>query len=187
VPALEALATVKAQAAQAAIPWRSRRAGDRLRLGAVTLAIHHPPPPDWERRKVRNDDSLVLDVRYGEVSIVLAGDIGRPVEPGVAATVPPASLRIVKVPHHGSSTSSSWPFVSALRPALAIVTAGPTTRVNEEVLGRYRDVGARIFRTDLHGAITVETDGHAVTVCTFTGERWATDARAQQRRQADHE
>ena len=42
--------------------------------------MHHPPLPDWERQKVRNDDSLVIELRYGQVSMLLTGDIGREVE-----------------------------------------------------------------------------------------------------------
>ena len=63
---------------------RRRDDGDR---GACGCAIRHPPPPDWERQKVRNDDSMVIELRYGDVSIVLTGDIGRDVERTLAASV----------------------------------------------------------------------------------------------------
>ena len=56
----------------------------------------------WERVRVRNDDSIVLDVRYGDVAVLLPGDIGREVEGGVAGALDPVAFRIVKVPHHGS-------------------------------------------------------------------------------------
>ena len=74
-------------------------AGDRLRADGVEIVAWHPSPPEWERQKVRNDDSLVLELRWGDVSVVLTGDIGRAVEGQLA--IPPAKLRVLKVPHHG--------------------------------------------------------------------------------------
>ena len=56
----------------------SRR--DRVSFGSVELVVHHPPLPEWERQRVRNDDSEVIEIRYGGVSFVFTGDIGREVE-----------------------------------------------------------------------------------------------------------
>ena len=78
---------------------------------------------------------------------------------------------MLKVPHHGSSTSSSWEFVSALKPRVALLSAGATTKVSEEVLRRYEEIGATMYRTDVHGATTLDTDGRRVAVRTFTGIR----------------
>ncbi len=57
--------------------WRTVQAGDRLRLGAIEIHVLHPPPPEWERQRVRNDDAVVLAVRFGNVMVILPGDIGR--------------------------------------------------------------------------------------------------------------
>lgn len=171
VPPLESLLALRSAAALAGVPWIERRAGDRIGLGDVSLRIVHPQPPDWERQKVRNDDSLVIEARYGDVSIVLPGDIGRDVERELLPCFEPARLRVLKVPHHGSVTSSTSAFLAALGPRVALLSAGTATRVNPEVLGRYRDVGAALYRTDVHGAITVETDGRTLRVTTETGLR----------------
>jgi competence protein ComEC len=170
VPNLAATEQLRAMAAAARIPWIQRRAGERLKMGEVGLRIWNPPPPEWERRKVRNDDSIVIELRYRDVSLVLTGDLGKEVEWTLAPQFDPAALRVLKVPHHGSATSSSWEFVSALKPRVALLSAGATTRVSEEVLRRYRDVGAALYRTDVHGAITLDTDGRQVSVTTFAGE-----------------
>jgi competence protein ComEC len=169
VPNLPTMQALRQRADAAGIPWRRRLAGDVVRLGNVTLRIHHPPPADWERRRVRNDDSMVIELEYGRVSVVLAGDIGAEVERGIAPRFAAADLRVLKIPHHGSSTSSSREFVSALRPRVAILTAGTSTKVNDDVLRRYGEIGATVYRTDVHGAVTVDTDGRVLTVSTFTG------------------
>ncbi|MDE3154459.1 MAG: DNA internalization-related competence protein ComEC/Rec2 [Acidobacteriota bacterium] len=172
VPPFEPLQRLRAQADRRAIPWRTVHPGDRLAVDGVELLIWHPPPPDWERQKVRNDDSIVMEVRYGGVSVLLTGDIGREVEQTFIDRLPPAPLRILKVPHHGSGTSSSMAFLRAVRPAVAVVSAGrgnPFGHPAPQVLARYRAIGAEILRTDRDGAVTLETDGSVVTLRTWTG------------------
>lgn len=165
-PILQALTR---QAAQARIRWRRLQAGDVVRLGGVGVYVWHPPRADWERQKVRNDDSLVLEVGFGGVSIVLAGDVGREVEQQLASRVRRAGLRILKVPHHGSASSSSPDFLAALRPALAVLTVGEGSFVSPDVLARYERLGVELFRTDEDGAVRLETDGRTATVCGTRG------------------
>ncbi|RPI54847.1 MAG: MBL fold metallo-hydrolase [Acidobacteria bacterium] len=154
--------------------WRTLQPLDRASVGAVDLLVHHPPKPDWERQRVRNDDSEVLEIRYGDVSFVFTGDVGREVERAIAPGFVRAPIRIVKVPHHGSATSSSPIFLDALGPDVAVIGAGrgnPFGHPVPAVLARYRAMGAAIYRTDLDGAVTVETDGTTVRVGTFLGRR----------------
>ena len=73
----------------------------------VEIRVLHPPPPDWERQRVRNDDSVVLELRLGDVSIVLPGDIGSEGEQRVTPRLEPGAITILKAPHHGSATSST--------------------------------------------------------------------------------
>jgi competence protein ComEC len=162
-------------ARDARVPWRWLQHGDRLELGGAALLVHHPPPPDWERQYVRNDDSVVLEARLGEVSVLLSGDISRAVEPEVLARLAPARLRVVTAPHHGSLTSSGEAWVAALEPAVVLVSAGRGNLFGHPapaVIERYRTVRAEIFRTDQDGQIDVVTDGRSVDVHTFTGRRW---------------
>ena len=80
---------------------------------------------------------------------------------------------MVKVPHHGSLTSSSAAFVDALRPTVAIVSVGRSNHFGHPVpavLERYRSVGAEIFRTDQDGAVTVVTDGTSSAFEPLLGE-----------------
>jgi competence protein ComEC len=181
VPRDSALTDLADRADALRVAWRSVQTGDLLREGPVTVRVWHPPPPDWERQRVRNDDSVVLEVRYGDVSFVLPGDIGAQVEGVLAAALPPAPIRVLKAAHHGSATSSSNGFLSALRPQVTIISCGRGNRFGHPspaVLARYRAMGAAIYRTDEQGAITIETDGKSIEVTPFVRPVVGSTARA---------
>ena len=170
VPRSEALARLRTITEARAARWANVYAGDHVIVDEVDVIARHPAPAEWERQKVRNDDSLVLELRWRDVSVVLTGDAGKPVEREIAASFPAARLRVVKIPHHGSLTSSTAEFVAALRPQIAIVSAGRANHFGHpvpEVLERYRAMGAEVFRTDRDGAVTVTTDGYSLHVSTF--------------------
>ena len=174
VPASQPLADLRAVARDRRAAWRTVRAGDAVSIGGVLVRAAHPAAADWERRRVRNDDSLVLELRYGRVSVILPGDIGAEVEGAVAAALGPAALRVVKAPHHGSRSSSSAAFVEALRPSLAVMSAGRANSFGHphpEVVDRYEASGAVVLWTGRDGAVTVCTDGRGVAATTVDGRR----------------
>ena len=146
-------------------PVEERRAGEEFSLGAARVLVLHPPPPDWERQKVRNDDSVVLEVLYGDVALLLTGDIGSDVERAIAPHLVPAKTRILKVAHHGSRTSTSQELLDAWRPQIALISCGrgnPFGHPAPEVVARLTASGAAVYRTDRDGEITVETDGRHI-------------------------
>jgi competence protein ComEC len=174
VPPLPVLREVRSIADQVGAQWANVQAGDLVVIDDVRVAVRHPRPPDWERQDVRNDDSIVVELLWRDVSIVLTGDIGRDAEREIAPLFSISPLRLVKVPHHGSLTSSSREFVRALAPRVAVISAGRSNTFGHPapaVLRTYRETGAHVFRTDQDGAITVDTDGHSLDVRTFTGQR----------------
>ena len=174
VPRSEPLTRLRLAAEASGAKWANVYRGSRVVVDEVDIVARHPAPADWERQKVRNDDSLVLELRWRDVSVLLTGDIGKAVEGDVASATPPARLRIVKIPHHGSLTSSTAAFLEAIRPTIAIASAGRANHFGHpvpEILQRYRDAGAEVFRTDRDGAVTVETDGNSIDVRTLTGRR----------------
>ena len=166
------LTALRAAATAHGARWTNLQTDDRVSIDGVDILVRHPRIADWERQGVRNDDSIVLELLWRDVSIVLTGDIGRDAEQAIAPLFSTAGIRVLKVPHHGSRTSSSQPFLDALAPRVAIVSAGRSNTFGHpapDVLQRYRDIGAEIFRTDQDGAIEVATDGYSVSVDTFTG------------------
>jgi competence protein ComEC len=172
VPPHAGLRELRDWAAQAGAVWRTVQAGDADRAGGVEIRVLHPPMPEWERQRVRNDDSVVLEFRLGDVSVVLPGDIGHEPERALVPRLALAPLVVLKAPHHGSATSSTPAFLRAVRPAAVVVSAGRNNRFGHPapvVVGRYRTAGAALFRTDEDGAVVVETDGKTVWVRTWSG------------------
>ena len=173
VPRFEPLNVLRAAALDRGLLWTSVTAGDRVQLDGVEIRVVHPSLPDWERQRVRNDDSIVLELGWRDVSIVFTGDIGSAVERTLRTSFSSAPVRVLKVPHHGSLTSSTPEFVRLLHPQIAVFSAGRSNHFGHpkpEVIERYRQAGARILRTDHAGEIDLVTDGRSITSTTFLHE-----------------
>ena len=127
--------------------------GEAWEWDGVRFELLHPSPGVASRR--RNDDSCVLRVSAGGTAMLLTGDIERGAELAlVRAGLQPAAALLV--PHHGSRSSSSAPFLAALRPQLAVAATGYRNRFGHpaaEVVARYAQVGATLWRTDRDGAV----------------------------------
>ncbi len=173
VPAFAPLIALRMAAQSTGARWANVYAGAHLVVDDVDVRALHPRPADWERQRVRNDDSLVLDLRWRDLSVLLTGDVGQAVERQLAPEA--ARLRVLKIPHHGSLTSSSDMFVRRLHPTVAVASAGRTNHFGHpvpEVLERYRAAGAAVYRTDRDGAVEIVSDGTAIDVRTYGGGRW---------------
>ena len=174
VPPHEPLRRLRERADRRGTRWIERRTGDVVRIGEMTIRVLHPPPPMWERIRVRNDDSIVLEIRVGDVAIVLPGDITQAVEPEVTRAIDPAPTLIVKAPHHGSAGSSSQRFVDATHPSAVVFSAGqrnPFGHPAPAIVQRYRAAGATVFSTPEDGAIVIDTDGREAVAWTWGSRR----------------
>ena len=168
---------LQSRAAREGVPVVLQRQGRTITWGGARVRVLHPPEPDWERRRVRNDDSVVLEILYGDVAVLLAGDISADVERRILPTLTPAPIRVLKVAHHGSRTSSGAALVEGWRPDLALVSCGRGNTFGHpapEVLARLAAVGATVLRTDADGQITLWSDGRQVRARTYRGRQvWA--------------
>ncbi len=136
-------------------------------VDGVLIEFLHPdgirPDPSSGRRRDRiNNNSLVLRIIFHEASILFTGDIGAADESEIIALYPGLTCTILKIPHHGSATSSSQAFLRMLGPRIAILSVGSNNSFklpHPDVIARYEAAGCRILRTDKHGAVYLETDG----------------------------
>jgi competence protein ComEC len=154
----------------AGVPVQKISAGDVLRFGNVTALVLWPPSATSENASSRNNDSVMLLLRYGDKSLLLTGDIEKQGEAAVLNDGVNLRDDVVKVAHHGSKTSSTAEFVSATDPSLAIISVGRNSvfgHPNKEVVERWRASGAEVLTTGQKGTISVVTDGRALNVSTF--------------------
>lgn len=101
-----------------------------------------------------NNRSLILKVRFGKCSGVLTGDIEKNAEAFLAPLV--GENTFLKVAHHGSKTSSTLPFLSAVKPLLAVISDGRKNSYghpHRHTVERFRREGIEVLRTDFHGFI----------------------------------
>ena len=128
-------------------------AGHEWRRDGVTFRILHPRPGSpW----TGNNASCVLEIRTGDTTVLLPGDIEKPVEVLMAWRNELPKSDVVVVPHHGSRTSSSDALVRATRPAIAIVPSAWRNRwgfPKPDVVNRWRRSGALVLNTATDGAI----------------------------------
>lgn len=125
------------------------------------------PPDPGPVEEASNDDSLVLRLSEGGVRFLLAGDIQQHVEEKLAQDRAPLAVDFLKVPHHGSKTSSTEAFLAAVAPRVAVISVGetnPFAHPSENVIERYDHAGVRLLRTDRDGAVTALTDGQSLSV-----------------------
>jgi competence protein ComEC len=148
-------------------------------LNTAQLEVFYPPVDFLGRteadrwRRDENNNSLVTRVSLGEVSILIPGDIMRPAEKELIALAGDKLKSTVLIaPHHGSRTSSSEEFLQAVAPQAVFISCSdrPGSGIpHPQILQRYRDRGAAIYRTDRNGAISLITDGRLLAISTFLG------------------
>jgi competence protein ComEC len=176
--------------------------GHVVRAGSARIRVLAPCPAH-DPGHDPNDNSIVLRIDFGDRSVLFTGDAerheedalltahavprrtggsplaasARAVRAAVDAPRSPHPLRadVLKVAHHGSRTSTSAPFLAAVAPRLAVISAGPANRFGHphaEVVDRLRTGVARIASLAETGGTIVETDGRALHVRTWRGDHW---------------
>ena len=166
VPPHPALRDLESAAWLSGASWRTVQSGDHELDGGVQVRVLHPPPPEWERQRVRNEDSVVLELRLGDVSIVLPGDIGREAEQLAGADG--SQLRRSRLSRHRTTAAPPPALSPSFRRYIlppVIFSAGRGNRFGHPapvVVARYAAAHSMVFRTDEDGAIVLDTDGRSV-------------------------
>jgi competence protein ComEC len=148
-------------AAEFAVPVREARAGEVLRIGALTLRVLAPSDENTHGAMPENDLSLVVMAETVVGSILLTGDVEADAQDRLIRGDADLRADVLKVPHHGSRTSSPR-FLAAVRPRVAVVSAGRGNlfgHPHPEVVGVLAELGSRILRTDVHSDIAVVRAG----------------------------
>jgi competence protein ComEC len=117
-----------------------------------------------------NDRSIVIRLVYGSVAVLLTGDIEREGEEALLRTGVDLRADLLKVPHHGSKTSSSDALLDAVRPRSAIISVGERSRFghpHRAVVDRYLDRGIRVYQTGRDGAVSAQIDGATALITTY--------------------
>ncbi|HXZ24700.1 MAG TPA: DNA internalization-related competence protein ComEC/Rec2 [Nitrospiria bacterium] len=145
-----------------------RTADQPVRIGSVDIDLLHPtdlfvPGQDNPDGHGLNDSAIVLRIGLGEHHFLFTGDIERPAESElVRAQAGRLEATVLKVPHHGSRTSSTPDFLDAVRPEQAVISVGvynPYHHPSSPVLEAYEAHDIELLRTDQEGEVVYLTDG----------------------------
>ena len=146
------------------VEQRQLTAGNTFDFGGTHIRVLNPEPGMVPHDPAQDDESLVLHMQYGATSALLVGDAHKRIEKLLLDEAPQADL--LKVGHHGSATSSTPEFLTAVKPQFAVVSVGFYNSFGHPkpyVMQRYAAANVRTYRTDLAGAVTFLLDGKTVT------------------------
>ena len=162
---------VLARSRNVAIEYEAR--GKQFSLEGVDGAFLWPEPNESNAvATAKNNDSLVMRLKFGNETVLLPGDAEKQVEHTMLEENSAEDLHadVLKIGHHGSKNSSTEEFLRAVHPKIAIVSAGednPYGHPSPEALQRLEEAGVRVLRTDRDGAVHVVTDGQRSEISCF--------------------
>lgn len=136
--------------------------GDTFTLGeaSVTVVAVNSVPEDT------NNTSIVIRIVYGDTSFLFTGDAEQETEEKILETGQDIESTVLKVGHHGSSTSTSQAFLDAVSPTYAVISCGKDNSYghpHSETLAKLSSAGVEVLRTDELGDIYCTSDGTEVT------------------------
>ncbi|MGB8769918.1 MAG: ComEC/Rec2 family competence protein [Candidatus Korobacteraceae bacterium] len=155
---------VEAAARSNHVDLKSYVAGESFEFGSIHVRVLNPQPGWQPHDPPQDDESLVLRMQYGGSSVLLVGDSHKRIEKFLLYEAPQSDL--LKVGHHGSSTSSSPEFLAAVKPRYAVVSVGfynSFKHPRPEVMERYAAAHIPTYRTDLFGAVSFYLNGKDIT------------------------
>jgi len=150
------------------IPYTLAEQGEIIDLDpALRILVLSPPKERFGDDP--NQNSIVLRISYGTITILLTGDIGGEAEKALTKTGYALDAQILKVGHHGSEYSSSPAFLARVHPEVAVISVGkdnPYGHPHDKTLKNLENAGVTVYRTDRDGTVLVRTDGISYSVKT---------------------
>jgi competence protein ComEC len=140
--------------------------GTAFNLGSATCTILAPNSLSYGEI---NDYSIVIRIKYGNISFLLAGDAATTSENEILAKSFTLKSDVLKVGHHGSSTSTSEKYLSSISPRYAVISVGQGNdygHPHKETLDKLTTAGIKVYRTDLDGTVTFTSDGNNLAIKT---------------------
>lgn len=147
------------------IDYYEPRAGEVFDVGPLVIEIFNP----GEVNGNVHEGSLSMKMTYGDVSFLFTGDAEAVTEQKMINSGYDLKADFLQLGHHGSKTSTSLPFLEAVDPDVAIISAGENSQYGHphaEVVERVKAHGTEIFETSVHGSIVVRTDGETYKIGT---------------------
>ena len=151
--------------------YETAKPGTKYDLGGgVLITVLAPSEPFFTKDQMKtggnepNANSIVVRLDYGKFSMLLAGDAEEQTEHRLLTKDLDLEARVLKIGHHGSKYASSADFLKRVKPEIAIVSCGAWNRYghpSQAVLDRLKAANVKLYRTDLHGEITITTRGAA--------------------------
>ena len=166
--------SLKTKVAEQGLTMVHPKSGETLDFGCGKIEFYGPITED---ESDRNNGSIVMKIIYGETSFLFTGDAEREEEQEILDAGYDLSATVLKVGHHGSKNSTTYPFLREIMPKYAIISVGDNSygHPTEDVLSRLRDADVKVYRTDMQGDIVVESDGKTVTITTAKNENVQTN------------
>jgi competence protein ComEC len=162
--------------------------------GGALLTVLAPSEPFFTKEQMKsggnepNANSIVVRLDYGKFSMLLTGDAEEQTEHRLLTKELDLTARVLKIGHHGSKYASSADFLKRVNPEIAIVSCGAWNRYghpSQTVLDRLKAANVKLYRTDLHGEITITTRGGASDIVMKTAKEPTEDAWAGRTAQKD--
>lgn len=147
------------------IAYHEPKAGETFLVGSSVIEVIHPNKLSGDL----NDGSISMRITYGDISFLFTGDVEQHGEQEILNRVHNIQAQIFQLGHHGSSTSNNQPFLDAVKPEIAIYSAGKDNSYghpHDEIIDRLKAMDIPVYGTDVHGNIIVTTDGKTYDIKT---------------------
>ncbi len=162
------------------IEWKQANQGEYLDIfSSATVRFIHPVLKELTKNSIGeqryssseiNNNSIVLQLIYGRVTALFAGDIEQETEKKLVQEAIPLGAMILKVPHHGSAVSSEISFLQNVHPQVAIISVGKRNTFNlpsPRTISKLNQLQSQIYRTDEDGAVVIQSDGISVKLTKY--------------------